>query len=55
MWLLLSMLLAGDIQQFPGAKPVPHERFIRVVSEADSPIERLRRALAMFNSSGIRD
>lgn len=34
------MLMAGDIQQFPGAKPVPHERFIHVVSEADSPVER---------------
>jgi dipeptidyl aminopeptidase/acylaminoacyl peptidase len=41
MWLLLSMLMAGDIQQFPGAKPVPHERFIHVVSEADSPVERV--------------
>jgi dipeptidyl aminopeptidase/acylaminoacyl peptidase len=41
MWLLLSLLMAGDIQQFPGAKPVPHERFIHVVSEADSPVERV--------------
>ncbi|HET9386814.1 MAG TPA: alpha/beta hydrolase fold domain-containing protein [Gemmatimonadales bacterium] len=40
MWLFLSMLLAGDIHQFPGAKPVPHERFIHVVSDADSPVER---------------
>jgi dipeptidyl aminopeptidase/acylaminoacyl peptidase len=41
MFLLLSMLLAGDIQQFPGAKPVPHEKYVRVVSEADSPVERV--------------
>jgi dipeptidyl aminopeptidase/acylaminoacyl peptidase len=35
------MLMAGDVQQFPGAKPVPHERYIHVVSEADSPVERV--------------
>jgi dipeptidyl aminopeptidase/acylaminoacyl peptidase len=39
--LLLALLLAGDIQQFPGAKPVPHEKYVRVVSEADSPVERV--------------
>ena len=41
MWLILSMLMVGDIKQFPGAKPVPHEKYIHVVSEADSPVERL--------------
>ena len=41
MWLILSMLMAGDIQTFPGAKPVPHEQYIHVVSEADSPVERV--------------
>lgn len=43
MWLAISLLLAGagDIQQFPGAKPVPHEKYIHAVSEADSPIEKV--------------
>jgi dipeptidyl aminopeptidase/acylaminoacyl peptidase len=41
MFLLLSLLMAGDIQTFPGAKPVPHEKYIHVVSEADSPVERV--------------
>jgi len=41
MWLILSMLMAGDVQQFPGAKQVPHEKYIHVVSEADSPVERV--------------
>jgi len=40
-WLILSLLMAGDIQQFPGARPVPHEKYIHVVSEADSPVERV--------------
>jgi len=41
MWLLLSMLMAGDIQQFPGAKILPHEKYVHVVSEAESPVERV--------------
>jgi dipeptidyl aminopeptidase/acylaminoacyl peptidase len=41
MWLLLSMLMGAEIQQFPGAKPVPHEQYIHTVSEADSPVERV--------------
>ncbi len=41
MWLLLSLLMSGDIQQFPGAKTVPHDKYIHVVSEADSPVERI--------------
>jgi dipeptidyl aminopeptidase/acylaminoacyl peptidase len=41
MWLLLSMLMAGDIQQFPGAKILPHDKYVHVVSEKDSPVERI--------------
>jgi len=41
MWLLLSMLMAGDVQQFPGAKVLPHDKYIHVVSEADSPVEKV--------------
>ena len=41
MWLLLSMLMAGDIQQFPGARILPHDKYVRVVSEKDSPVERI--------------
>jgi dipeptidyl aminopeptidase/acylaminoacyl peptidase len=41
MWLLLSLLMAGDVQQFPGGKILPHDKYIHVVSEADSPVERV--------------
>jgi dipeptidyl aminopeptidase/acylaminoacyl peptidase len=41
MWLLLSLLMTGDIQQFPGGKTLPHDKYIHVVSEADSPVERV--------------
>src|SRR6188472_1087589 len=41
MWLLLSLLLTGDIQQFAGGKTLPHEKYIHVVSEADSPVEQV--------------
>src|SRR4029453_1139651 len=41
MWLLLSLLMTGDIQQFPGGKTLPHEKYIHVVSEADSPAEQV--------------
>jgi dipeptidyl-peptidase 4 len=41
MWLLLSLLMTGDIQQFPGGKVLPHDKYIHVVSEADSPVERV--------------
>ena len=42
MWLLLSMLMAGDIKQFPGAKILPHDKYVHVVSEKDSPVEAFR-------------
>ena len=41
MWLLLSLLMTGDIQQFPGGKTLPHDKYIHVVSEADSPVEKV--------------
>ena len=41
MWLLLSLLMTGHIQQFPGAKVLPHDKYVHVVSEKDSPVERI--------------
>ena len=41
MWLLLSLLMTGDIQQIPGGKTLPHDKYIHVVSEADSPVEQV--------------
>jgi dipeptidyl aminopeptidase/acylaminoacyl peptidase len=41
MWLLLSLLLAGEIQQFPGGTILPHDKYVRVVSEKDSPVEQV--------------
>lgn len=38
---LLTSLLVADIRQHPGGKELLHDRYIRVVSEADSPVQQL--------------
>ena len=37
--LLPGLILAG-VRQHPGGKRLPHDKYIRVVSEAESPVER---------------
>lgn len=39
--LLISAALMGQVREHPGGKELPHERYVHVVSEADSPVERL--------------
>jgi len=39
--LLTCALLAAEIRYYPGGKEIPHDRYIRVVSETESPVERL--------------
>lgn len=30
----------AEVREFPGGTPIPHEKYIRVVSEVDSPVEK---------------
>lgn len=39
--LLAPVLAQAEIRYYPGGKEIPHDRYIRVVSEARSPVERL--------------
>jgi CubicO group peptidase (beta-lactamase class C family)/dienelactone hydrolase len=40
---LLAVLMAvsGEIREHPGGKELPHDKYIRVVSEADSPVQQV--------------
>ena len=37
----LALAASADVRTHPGGKELPHEKYIRVVSESDSPVERL--------------
>ena len=41
---LLCMLAAlaalAEIRELPGGKPVPHDQYVRVVSESESPVQK---------------
>ncbi len=39
--LLLAGLAAAEIRQHPGGKELPHDKYIRVVSEADCPVQQV--------------
>jgi hypothetical protein len=32
---------AGEIREHPGGKELPHDQYIRVVSEVNSPVEQV--------------
>lgn len=38
--LLIATSGWAEVREFPGGTPVPHEKYIRVVSEVDSPVEK---------------
>jgi dienelactone hydrolase len=38
--LLLALLATGQVREHPGGKELPHEKYIHVVSEADSPVQQ---------------
>ncbi len=40
-FVLLVLPLFAEIREFPGGATLPHEKYIRMIGEADSPIERL--------------
>jgi dienelactone hydrolase len=39
--LLVPALVLGEIRYYPGGKEIPHDQYMRVVSETESPVERL--------------
>lgn len=39
--LVLALAALGEVREFPGGKELAHEKYIRVVSEADSPIQQV--------------
>jgi dienelactone hydrolase len=38
--LLLALLATGQVREHPGGKELPHEKYVHVVSEADSPVQQ---------------
>jgi dipeptidyl aminopeptidase/acylaminoacyl peptidase len=39
--LLIAGICAAEIREFPGGKELPHQQYIRTVSEAESPVEQV--------------
>lgn len=39
--LLLSLSLQAEVKEFPGGKELPHEKYIHVVPESESPVEKI--------------
>ena len=37
----LPLVALAEIREFPGGATIPHEKYIRMISETDSPIERM--------------
>ncbi len=38
--LLLALLVTGQVREHPGGKELPHDKYVHVVSEADSPVQQ---------------
>lgn len=39
--LALPLITPGEVREFPGGTVVPHDKYIRVVSESESPVEKV--------------
>jgi D-alanyl-D-alanine carboxypeptidase len=39
--LAVCLVLPAEIREHPGGKELPHDKYIRIVSEADSPVQQL--------------
>ena len=53
--LLLALLAAGQVHEHPGDKELPHDRYVHVVSKADSLVQQTyikTKERALYRGSG---